>query len=89
LISRIYKELTKTRKKKERKEKLKKKPKQQQQQQKVWREGSVIEITDCSSRGPEFSFQQPHGGSQPSVMGSDAFRLESTHCSCRGSRFHF
>jgi hypothetical protein len=24
------------------------------------------------SRGPEFKSQQPHGGSQPSVMGSDA-----------------
>jgi hypothetical protein len=24
------------------------------------------------SRGPEFNSQQPHGGSQPSVMGSDA-----------------
>jgi len=22
----------------------------------------------CSSRGPEFNSQQPHGGSQPSVM---------------------
>jgi hypothetical protein len=29
-------------------------------------------LTDCSSRGPEFKSQQPHGGSQPSVMGSDA-----------------
>jgi hypothetical protein len=27
--------------------------------------------TDCSSKGPEFKSQQPHGGSQPSVMGSD------------------
>jgi hypothetical protein len=26
--------------------------------------------TDCSSRGPEFSSQQLHGGSQPSVMPS-------------------
>ena len=26
--------------------------------------------TDCSSTGPEFNTQQPHGGSQPSVMGS-------------------
>jgi hypothetical protein len=25
--------------------------------------------TDCSSTGPEFNSQQPHGGSQPSVMG--------------------
>ncbi|EDL75511.1 rCG23745, partial [Rattus norvegicus] len=27
---------------------------------------------DCSSRGPEFNSQQPHGSSQPSVMGSNA-----------------
>jgi hypothetical protein len=25
-----------------------------------------------SSRGPEFNAQQPHDGSQPSVMGSDS-----------------
>jgi hypothetical protein len=37
-----------------------------------WRDGSAVKSTDCSSRGPEFSSQQPHGGSQPSVMGSDA-----------------
>jgi len=37
-----------------------------------WRDGSVVKSTDCSSRGPEFKSQQPHGGSQPSVMGSDA-----------------
>ena len=29
-----------------------------------------VKITDCSSRGPEYNSQQPHGGSQPSVMGS-------------------
>jgi hypothetical protein len=28
--------------------------------------------TDCSSRGPEFNSQQPHGGSQQSVMKSEA-----------------
>jgi hypothetical protein len=39
----------------------------------VWRDGSVVKITDCSSKGPEFNSQQPHGGSQTSVMGSDAF----------------
>jgi hypothetical protein len=32
----------------------------------------VVKRTDCSSGGPEFKFQQPHGGSQPSVMRSDA-----------------
>jgi len=37
-----------------------------------WRDGSVVKSTDCSSRGPEFSSQQTNGGSQPSVMGSDA-----------------
>jgi len=37
-----------------------------------WRDGSVVKSTDCSSKGPEFKSQQPHGGSQPSVMGSDA-----------------
>jgi hypothetical protein len=25
--------------------------------------GSVVKNTDCSSRGPEFNSQQPHGGS--------------------------
>jgi hypothetical protein len=28
----------------------------------------VVKSTDCSSRGPEFNSQQPHGGSQSSVM---------------------
>jgi hypothetical protein len=37
-----------------------------------WRDGSVVKSTDCSSRGPEFNSKQPHGGSQPSVMISDA-----------------
>jgi hypothetical protein len=31
-----------------------------------------VKSTDCSSRGPEFNSQQPHGGLQPSVMRSDA-----------------
>jgi hypothetical protein len=35
-----------------------------------WSDGSVVKGTDCSFRGPEFNFQQPHGGSQPSIMGS-------------------
>jgi hypothetical protein len=39
---------------------------------KGWRDGSVVKNTDCSSEGPEFKFQQPHGGSQPSVMRSNA-----------------
>jgi hypothetical protein len=35
----------------------------------AWRDGSVVK---SSSRGPEFNSQQPHGGSQPSVIGFDA-----------------
>ena len=37
-----------------------------------WRDSSAVKSTDCSFRGPEFNSQQPHGGSQPPVMGSDA-----------------
>jgi hypothetical protein len=37
-----------------------------------WRDGLAGKSTDCSSESPEFKSQQPHGGSQPSVMGSDA-----------------
>ena len=37
-----------------------------------WRDGLVVKSTGCYSRGPEFSSQQPHGGPQPSVIGSDA-----------------
>jgi hypothetical protein len=32
----------------------------------------MVKSIDCSFRGPEFKSQQPHGGSQPSVMESDA-----------------
>ena len=37
-----------------------------------WKESSAVKSTDCSSRDSEFKSQHPHGGSQPSVMGSDA-----------------
>jgi hypothetical protein len=30
----------------------------------------VVKSTDCSSEGPEFKSQQPHGGSQPSITRS-------------------
>jgi hypothetical protein len=36
----------------------------------IWQ--SAVKSINCSSKGPEFNSQQPHGGSQPSVMGSDA-----------------
>jgi hypothetical protein len=39
---------------------------------KGWRDSSTVKSTGCSSRGPEFNSQQLHGGSQPSVMRSDA-----------------
>jgi hypothetical protein len=40
--------------------------------QKLSWKGSALKSTDCSSRGPEFNSQQPHGASRPSEMGSDA-----------------
>jgi hypothetical protein len=36
-----------------------------------WKDGLVVKSTECSTEGPEFKSQQPHGGSQPSVMRSD------------------
>jgi hypothetical protein len=36
-----------------------------------WRHGSVDKSTDCSTKDPEFKSQQPHGGSQPSLIRSD------------------
>ena len=33
-----------------------------------WRDGSELKSTTCFSGGHEFNSQQPHGGSQPSVM---------------------
>ena len=38
----------------------------------IWGDGSVVKSIACSSTGPEFKSQQPHGGSQPSVMRSGA-----------------
>lgn len=35
-------------------------------------DGSAFKGTDCSIRGLEFNSQKPHGGSQLSVMESDA-----------------
>jgi hypothetical protein len=31
-----------------------------------------LRAPNCSSKGPEFKSQQPHGGSQPSVTRSDS-----------------
>jgi hypothetical protein len=32
----------------------------------------AVKNTNCSSKGPEFNSQQPHGGLQPPVTGTDA-----------------
>lgn len=40
-----------------------------------WRD---VKSTSCSSGGPEFNSQQPHGGSQPSIIRSD-----DPHCGKR------
>jgi hypothetical protein len=37
-----------------------------------WRDDSEVKSTVCSSRGPGFNSQHPHGGSQPSVIKSGA-----------------
>jgi hypothetical protein len=37
----------------------------------------VVKNADCSSEGPEFKSQQPHGGSQPSVTKSDGVSEDS------------
>jgi hypothetical protein len=46
----------------------------QTNKQKTWagEMAQWVRAPDCSSEGPEFKFQQPHGGSQPSVTRSDA-----------------
>jgi hypothetical protein len=42
-----------------------------------WRDGSAGKSTNCSSRAPEFNSQQPHVGSQPSVMRSNGVSEDS------------
>ena len=37
-----------------------------------WGDSLAVKSTDCSFRSPEFNSQQPHDGSQPSVIGSEA-----------------
>jgi hypothetical protein len=41
----------------------------------IFRAGEMaqwVRAPNCSSKGPEFKSQQPHGGSQPSVMRFDS-----------------
>jgi hypothetical protein len=40
------------------------------------RDGSAVKSTDCTFNGPEFKSQQPHGGSEPSVMRSDSLKTK-------------
>jgi hypothetical protein len=42
------------------------------QAERGWRDGSAVKSTECSSEGPEFKSQHPYGGSQLSVLRSDA-----------------
>jgi hypothetical protein len=39
----------------------------------------VLKSTDCSSEGPEFTSQQPHGGSQPPVMTPSSGESEDSY----------
>jgi hypothetical protein len=49
-----------------------KRNKNKNKKHKGYRNGSEVKaVAAFSSRGPEFSTQQPHGSSQPSVMGSN------------------
>jgi hypothetical protein len=46
----------------------------------------VVKSTDCTSRDPVFNSQQPQGGSQPSVMGSETvFRCWTEHWNPNGA----
>jgi hypothetical protein len=36
-----------------------------------------VKSTDCSSEGPEFKSQQPHGGSQPDMTPSSGLSEDS------------
>jgi hypothetical protein len=56
----------------EKKKRKKEKEKKKRNTSGGWGDSLVAKSTDCSSRGPEFNSQQPHGSSQPSVMGSNA-----------------
>jgi hypothetical protein len=38
----------------------------------AWRDDSAVKSAGCFSRGPDSNSQQPRGGSQPSVIGSNA-----------------
>ena len=58
-----------------------------------WRDGSAVKSTDSSCRGPEFNSQQPQGGSQPFMIGSDVLfwcvwrQLQCTHMNKRSKIF--
>jgi ribosome assembly protein YihI (activator of Der GTPase) len=53
------------------KTKKKERKRKKEKRRRGWKDGSVVKSANCSSEGPEFKSQQPHGGSQPSIMRSD------------------
>lgn len=54
-----------------------------------WTDCSVIKNTVCSSGGPEFNPQQSHGGSQTSVIESEAlFWNTGVRCICESVLIH-
>jgi hypothetical protein len=55
--------VSKQNKTKQNKTKQKKQKKMPLKEPFLQRNGSAVKSTDCSSRGPKFNSQQPHGGS--------------------------
>jgi hypothetical protein len=54
---------------------FKKKKRNSMDKEKMDRAGEMaqwVRAPNCSSEGPEFKSQQPHGGSQPSIRRSDS-----------------
>lgn len=49
-------------------------------QVRAWRDGSVTESSDCSSRGARFGSQYPHGGSQSSMTPFPGHLIPSSEC---------
>ena len=45
-----------------------------------WSDGAAVKSTLCSFWGPEFNSQQPHGGSQPTILGTNALFCHSGVC---------
>jgi hypothetical protein len=48
-----------------------------------WKDGSAVKSTDCSSGGPRFNSQQPHGNLQLSVTPVPGDPMPSHRYTCR------